>query len=150
MPSSNAEKRPKVPVERNGRSTRLVDNIRQSEMFLEMLKKTQNEDLAIAYTAVMTTSVVGNMVKFYSQYKTFLKNRSDSPEARKNPEKAAKEKMMEALKDYGDLHTDRVWESVIDGSVDKSELGMEIPTRSTIIEIYKGMKRGPKPTEYIN
>jgi hypothetical protein len=45
-------------------NTRLVDKLQESEVFLKILSKGKPKDIAIASTAVIETSKVGDMVRF--------------------------------------------------------------------------------------
>jgi hypothetical protein len=127
--------------ELNISSTRLVDKLQNSEVFFQILSKGEPKDIAIASTAVIEVSKIGNMVKFYEEYKTYLKNESDSPQARQNPQSTAKKNMLEALSDYGAYLNEDAWHSVIEEKVDVSELERQVPTRGMLLNYFKSMER---------
>lgn len=96
-------------------STEFVDRLKSSKTFLEILKKTQDVDYAVACTAVTEISKVREMVKFYNQFKIYLKINSDSRAVRANPEKAARDYISNAILTCGVPGTDEAWGPVIRG-----------------------------------
>ncbi len=111
----------------------IIEDLRRTDAFRVISGKTFIKD-TLAAAAVHEISRFGDIARFYDAYVEYIRKAGKAADSRNGPEKLAKANIRDALAQYGDHDTDKVWLSVIRGKMDRSDFDRELFTRGMLLD----------------